>query len=141
MNPTQRQAFTRATRGLAHELDTLITPEATLIDVEKTEDLATKLIMGIKKAYEENSTEYEVQVRDTTNYWYVPEVWAERQKNRTLKHIYENSNYDPIKKKAWKDQEKKLTNLCKKYKNAERKGQLDKVVTQKDMAKLTKYAK
>ena len=111
------------------------------VDHNNCRYLSTKLISQLSNAYRTNSTEYEVTDKQTTNFWYVPEIWKERQKNRALKHIYDNSNNDPAKKQAWKKQESYLTHLCKKYKAAERKGNLDKVITPKDMAKLTKYAK
>ena len=75
------------------------------------------------------------------NFWFVPEVMAERRKNRALKHIYDKSDNDPAKKQAWKTQEKILTNMYKKYKKKDREGELSKVATPKDMARIAKYAK
>ena len=48
---------------------------------------------------------------------------------------------DPAKRQAWKDQEKKLTNLCKKARKDMKEGNSNKIVTPEEMAKLTKFAK
>ena len=53
----------------------------------------------------------------------------------------EKAKHDMQKRQRWKDQETKLTGLHKKYKSDDRKGNLDSIVTQEDMAKLAKFAK
>ena len=63
------------------------------------------------------------------NFWFIPEVWEERNTPRALKHDKENHPNDMVKCQRWKDQERKLTNLYKKVKYDEHKGKQNTVIT------------
>ena len=139
MNADQKASYTRQTRAIAHDLEEQ--SYANMVDVDKVEHLATQLVSKLTDAYNANSTEYEVKSRPEPNFWFVPEIKEAQQKNRALKHIYDDSGNNPKKRQEWKKQEAHLTHLCKKHRSAERKGNLDKIVSQGDMAKLTKFAK
>ena len=139
MNQNQKEAFTRATRGLANNL--LKGNSERLVDVESIEQIATDIIQGLVKAHKLNSTQYTITIREKVNLWFDKDLTAERRKFRALKHIYEHSQNDPAKKMAWKKQEQHLTNLYKKAKKKEKEGSLNCIIDQEDMARLTKFAK
>ena len=124
MNAEQKASYTRQTRAIAHELEGQV--NNTSIDVDGVEDVATQIVTKLKQAYTDNSTEYEVKGHPEPNFWFIQKIKEAQQKNRALKHVYDNSKNDPKKRQAWKKQESLLTHLCKKHRTAERKGNLTK---------------
>ena len=139
MNDEQRAAFTRETRGLAFELDDLLLKGR--YKVQDAEDISNKLVTGISKAYTKNSTEYKVKIMERPNIFKIPEVYNARKELRRLRHYYKNRGQDPDTKQPVKDQKKHLKTTYKKHKLEERRGNLTKIIDQKDMARLTNYAK
>ena len=126
MNDPQKEAFTRGTRGLAFQLLDEF-PDKVTTNVEEVENLAHIIVHGLKLIEAKNSTEYTVKVKPRTNFWYVDEVWREKKQLRILKHEMENARLDPLKRRRWKDQESKLTNLHKKYKEDDKKGNINSI--------------
>ena len=127
MSPEQKESFTRATRGIAHQrLDIGLKDRVGTDDVEGA---ASDIVSRLVTAYHENSTQYTVKIKDKINLWFVEGLVSERKKHRALKHIYEHSKNDPAKREAWKNQERKLTALYKKAKKEEKEGSSNKIVS------------
>ena len=139
MNDSQKEAFTRATRGLAHELlDDLSAEVCTTADIER---LGSKMVEGIMSIYDINSTTYLKKVNVQQALWFNADVRKQRKTFRAAKHLFDHSRNCPVKRTEWKKQEGILKVVIEKAKKDLHEGNMNKVVTQEEMSKLTKFAK
>ena len=77
MNDKQKEAFTKAIKAIARNLN--MDARDRTINVDKIEAYATELVSSLVMAYKEHSTQYTIKIKDKVNLWFDEELTRERQ--------------------------------------------------------------
>lgn len=109
--------------------------------VNQTENLSNELINMYKQTRDENSTRTKIKIVPKDNVWRDTRVIAQAKRHSRARNFYKKMPHLQERHIAWKKEEKELNRIRLTVRNEFHRGAMSKIVTQTDMAKLTKYAK